>query len=269
MADRTTRQLQPQAADRLDAYRRRRGRRATNAPWERYAAAAGAAVAGASTAEAAIVHVVPENPIRISVAGSSFTTTTLDLDNDGSPDASFSLSRTTTSSFTTFFDSSTSYTTISARAFAGGLNGARVIRDAAGDARNFASGELISASLTNDGSFGLLRGGQQTITFIETSVGSTYVTSGSFSDGPFAPDEAGFVGLRFNSPRGVQNAWIRIRVDSAPQSIVPGAIEVLEWAYEDSGGPIAAGAVPEPTGLALLAAGAAGIAGLRRRSEPR
>ena len=40
---------------------------------------------------------------------------------------------------------------------------------------------------------------------------------------------------------------------------------VKDWAYEDSGGPIHAGAIPEPGTLGMLALGAAGLAVWRRR----
>ncbi len=42
---------------------------------------------------------------------------------------------------------------------------------------------------------------------------------------------------------------------------------VTGYAFDDSGGDILAGQTPEPSGLALLALGAAGIAALRRRGR--
>jgi hypothetical protein len=49
-------------------------------------------------------------------------------------------------------------------------------------------------------------------------------------------------------------------------SATPRAITVHEWAYESVPGVgIAAGAIPEPSGLGLLALGSAGLAARRRR----
>ncbi len=42
---------------------------------------------------------------------------------------------------------------------------------------------------------------------------------------------------------------------------------VTGYAYEDSGGSIRAGEIPEPSPLALLAMGATGVAAMRRRKN--
>ena len=70
-----------------------------------------------------------------------------------------------------------------------------------------------------------------------------------------------YVGVRFQlTPAGPDYfGWIGVDITNA--SDLTG--RVTSFAYEDSGNPIAAGAVPEPAGLALLAAGAAFL--LRRR----
>ena len=72
----------------------------------------------------------------------------------------------------------------------------------------------------------------------------------------------GFAGLRFqNEVTGQLNyGWVRLSTTAGtgfPASI-------LAYAYEDSGAPILAGQVPEPTGPGLLALSAA-LAGHRRR----
>jgi len=46
-----------------------------------------------------------------------------------------------------------------------------------------------------------------------------------------------------------------------------GQFTLYGYAYDDSGLPITAGAIPEPSSLALLAVGAAGVAALRRRRK--
>lgn len=260
--------LDDRTEQRLSAYRSRPSKRDAGA-WGGYAAATGAALAGASTAEAAIVHVVPPNPIRISVGTSDSSTTSIDLDADGSADFGFSLYRSTSSTTSFYGSSTTSRYYQEASAFGTGLNGARVFGNSTGRMRNFASGEVISASVPNDRSFGLLRRATQSTTTFYTSGGSSYFTTSLRSVGDFAAGVPGIVGGRFNSPRGVQFAWIRVSVLDADDFPIPGTLEILEWAYEDSGEAIRAGQtteIPEPTGLALLAAGAAGVAALRRRA---
>ncbi|MBM3886247.1 MAG: PEP-CTERM sorting domain-containing protein, partial [Gemmatimonadetes bacterium] len=56
--------------------------------------------------------------------------------------------------------------------------------------------------------------------------------------------------------------WIRVSVDQAA-----GTFTVHDWAYEDSGGGIQAGAVPAPGALGLLAVGASGLGLLRGRKR--
>jgi len=69
-----------------------------------------------------------------------------------------------------------------------------------------------------------------------------------------------YLGVRFDLGSGNQYGWI---------GVVRTGIELdaFAWGYEtDPGVPIGAGAIPEPGTLAMLAVGAAAIAGRRRRS---
>lgn len=88
----------------------------------------------------------------------------------------------------------------------------------------------------------------------------TYAT-GVSGGAAFGPGVSGFLGFRFfNEGAGqLQYGWARIERPGTAGGI--GAI--TEYAYEDTGGAIDAGVVPEPTSLGLLAVGAAGL--LRRR----
>ena len=69
-----------------------------------------------------------------------------------------------------------------------------------------------------------------------------------------------YLGLRFNGP-GYQYGWIQVQRSGD-------SLDALAWGYEtDPGVPVAAGAgIPEPGTLAMLAVGAATMAGRRRRS---
>lgn len=100
----------------------------------------------------------------------------------------------------------------------------------------------------------------------------------TFDAGNFAPGVTGIAGIQLGNG---DYGWIRLRIDSdgvqQPLSVLtgdpalqdglgfPDRLTVIDWAVEDSGAPIQAGAIPEPSTLALLAAGAAGLARLRRR----
>jgi hypothetical protein len=74
---------------------------------------------------------------------------------------------------------------------------------------------------------------------------------------------SGYYGLRFGATAPYNYGWIQLREGNQP-----GAWDLVAYGYENTPDtPIAAGAVPEPTALATLALGAAGVA-LRRRHQP-
>ena len=72
-----------------------------------------------------------------------------------------------------------------------------------------------------------------------------------------------YVGVRFQLATGGPEyyGWIGVDINSSDLSG-----RVTGFAYEDNGNPIAAGAVPEPSGLAMLALGAPFLMRRRRRS---
>jgi hypothetical protein len=75
-----------------------------------------------------------------------------------------------------------------------------------------------------------------------------------------------FMGVEFKNPSN-NNLFGWIRITGGPTQGFPATI--VDWAYESSGAGIVAGAVPEPSSLALgcLAAGAAGVAAWRNRKK--
>jgi hypothetical protein len=87
-------------------------------------------------------------------------------------------------------------------------------------------------------------------------------TDGAFGSG----NVTGFVG--FKTPSG-DLGWLQVQVNDAGSPGYPNEAEVIDWAYDNSGAPIAAGdtGVPEPgtAALSLLALGAVGILALRKR----
>jgi hypothetical protein len=70
-----------------------------------------------------------------------------------------------------------------------------------------------------------------------------------------------FVGLSFNIGANLNYGWVRVTTNQAA-----GLLKITGWAYETTPGTgILAGAIPEPTTLGLLAAGALGVTALRRK----
>lgn len=76
--------------------------------------------------------------------------------------------------------------------------------------------------------------------------------------------ERGFVGMSIQINAQTVYGWADVQFNNYDGSGV-GSFTLFGYAYEDNGMSIAAGAVPEPSTFALLAAGAAGVAFLKRR----
>ncbi len=77
----------------------------------------------------------------------------------------------------------------------------------------------------------------------------------------------GFLGVKFMIAGQDHFGWVRMTVDGNV-GLTPNAITLHDLAYETTPGVgIAAGAVPEPGGLGLLALGGIGVTAMRRRKK--
>lgn len=126
----------------------------------------------------------------------------------------------------------------------GGL--AFAINGGAASPRNFSAGQMISsaANFSSD---------QISTAFRYYYEGFANINSPNFGPGSYM----GFV------TNNGHFGWLEVTWDSGSRQF-----EILAGAYQSvAGEPIAAGAVPEPSSLALLLAGAAGLSTLRRRKK--
>ena len=113
-------------------------------------------------------------------------------------------------------------------------------------------------------------------TFAVGAGGTSYLSNyGTTSGGQFntyayglPPNAPITLGLELS---GGKAGWIRILLSTDPVTNRYTSLALLAGAYEDSGAPIEVGAVPEPSTLALglLAAGAIGVAALKRSRRRR
>jgi hypothetical protein len=88
--------------------------------------------------------------------------------------------------------------------------------------------------------------------------------SGSRPYGDWTPGTRGYLGLRFDDAGTPLYGWADVQMNDY------NSVTMFEYAYQDNGDPIHIpdnGTIPEPTTLALLAMGVAGLAALRRRQR--
>jgi len=198
-----------------------------------YTAAASSAFVYSATADAAIIYSGVQNINSGSVNVNFYQDATVD----------FSFSATASASY--------------GSALLNPLNGAAFIKTNVVDVKKLASGSSISAGAgvfrTIDGSFRFKN---------NSSIGGSW-SGGNASSG-------GFAGVKINNNGTDIFAWLRFTVQNNASGY-PINVTLVDWAYEDSGAPIIAGAttspVPLPGSLGLLAMGASGLAAFRRRKK--
>jgi hypothetical protein len=125
---------------------------------------------------------------------------------------------------------------------------------------------LQSNTLINSGSAFSTTAGLQVVLGSQYRSGGVPSYYGGFAAGPNAngavpPGTQAFVGFRFNAADGTHFGWLRL-------SVGPGSIDFVSAAWDNVPNQgIAAGAIPEPGTMALLALGAAGVVGaaIKRR----
>lgn len=212
-----------------------------------YALAAGAGMfAAAQPADAGVIYT---NPADVTITNSALT---LDLDGDGIPDVNFA---TLQINFTDH-----GYQKLMVNAPQGGVKGAvgagthhwRYANKAipsyfVGPNKNFVQGYAKMA-----------RGYRH-----RASVGAPWYGAVS---GWWGNVTDGFLGVQFTHQANPVYGWVRmdVSVDPIAQNIT---YTVKDWAYEDNGGPVHVGAIPEPGTLGLLALGSVALAAWRRRKR--
>jgi len=219
----------------LDDYERRvshrRRKRRTAAELISYSVAAGGLAISGGEATASIIHkTTPINFISTATTG----TFVWDVDEDGGTDFEFL--------FTSYRLRAVAFTNDRAIAF-----------NADGLAKGLSPGFTVGPELPTNYDF---------------TDGLYLMTGGNGGGGDFNGATA-YMGFRFLGDTGAggdQYGWALIRGDITGSDI---RLNILEWAFDDSGAAIQVGAIPEPGTnlLALLSLGAVGLVAFRRRRD--
>jgi len=203
-----------------------------------YSTAAGAVLLGASSASGAIIH----TDLSAVILSQSIGTTTYNVDVNG--DTKFTIEQ---FKFDTSWSSGKISNGTANASWVGNNNasaGVNALNSGANVKTNTSWGQLSSGSNWN----------------LASSNSSSSITGGNFLG-----TTGKYIGIRFADDGNTHYGWIQLDIASDASEIT-----INGWAYNDvANGAITAGqeAVPEPSSLALLAAGAVGIRLLRKRYD--
>lgn len=131
---------------------------------------------------------------------------------------------------------------------------------------NFAPGKIVGFTSGNAYVTALSAGSP----INSTTAGPTFFGSMAYGannpNAQFNDVSGAYIGLSFPTGATLHYGWVRVDVKNSA-----GSFKVIDWAYEtDNGVGVNAGSLvsaPEPTSLSFLAAGAAGLQLMRRRSR--
>lgn len=196
--------------------------------WQNYAAAAGASLAMAVSADAAVQHTLPSSPIAVLLPNPSSGSRQygLDLDRDSQVDFNFLVAASSTTT-TTGYTSVVRRAQIGAAAAGNGVLGSNLL------AWRLQSDSVISAGLFDTGQLqtGLLR---------RSTFSNSTSSEPLFESGEWGPVSSGYVGVKLVISTSDHFGWIKVATTSNANGLT--GLEIHEWAYDDvPGGGILAG----------------------------
>jgi len=109
----------------------------------------------------------------------------------------------------------------------------------------------------------LLTGGE-TVDGSLAYTSEAFLVDGGVPSAGWNAGATGYAGFSFDNGGVTNYGWLQIRLGASLDDFT-----VLQWAYDDSGGSIPVGSIPEPSTALLVGLGLAAVAGWRRRRAGR